>query len=291
MNKMANIKQPSEKRLLLINFFMIQVFLVALSSFFLHMKKDNLWGLDDVFLSKLIMFTGVVVIAGSIVIVKEINYLAQKEQEAAINKVLLKQSRETVDLLRTQRHDFINHLQVLHGMLQLRKHEAAMNYIREIGSYIGSSNAVAEIDNPVLAALIAKKSWEAEQNGVKLYINVHSSLSGIPVSCSNLSSILVNLLDNAIREAKTFKGNRLVELELYEDDSRFLIGVHNTGEPIPDEIKTKVFDKGFSTKTEEGHGFGLYIVKSLVEQHKGRVGLTSTEAEGTRFSIEIPKIS
>lgn len=288
---MVNMKQQSERRLLLINFFLIQVFLVATSSFYLHLKKDNLWGLDDVFLSKLIMFTGIIVIVGSIFIIKEINYLAQKEQEAAINKVLLAQSRETVDLLRTQRHDFINHLQVVYGMIQLHKREAAMEYIRETGSYVASSNLAAEIDNPVLAALIAKKSWEAEQNGVEFYINIQSSLSGIPVSCSNLSSILANLLDNAITEAKKVKGKRLVELELSEDNTEFLIGVHNTGEPIPDQLKDKIFSKGFTTKAEEGHGFGLYIVKSLVERHKGKIDMTSTKADGTHFSITIPKIS
>lgn len=288
---MESMNPPSEKRILLINFFLIQVFLVAISSFWLYLKKDDLWGLDDAFLSKLIMFAGIVVIVGSVVIIREINYLAYKEQEALINEVLLKQSRETVDLLRTQRHDFINHLQVVHGMLQLKKQEAAMEYIREVGSIVGSGNAVTEIDNPVLAALVARKSLEAEKNGVKLCINIHSSFSGISLSCSNLSSILTNLLDNAITHAQKQDGNRVVELELSEDNTEFLINVYNTGAPIPDEIKTRIFTKGFTTKTEEGHGFGLHIVKSLVEMHKGRIGVTSTKAEGTQFSITIPKIS
>jgi signal transduction histidine kinase len=62
----------------------------------------------------------------------------------------------------------------------------------------------------------------------------------------------------------------------------------DNGNGIPPEIKGKVFEPKFTTKTS-GMGLGLGIVKNIIESHKGRIGYVSTLKKGTTFTITLPR--
>jgi signal transduction histidine kinase len=72
-------------------------------------------------------------------------------------------------------------------------------------------------------------------------------------------------------------------------DGRFCsISVSDTGNGIPDELLTRIFDPFFSTKgVGEGTGLGLTVSKAIVEQHKGELTVDSSE-KGTTFTVRIP---
>jgi len=89
-------------------------------------------------------------------------------------------------------------------------------------------------------------------------------------------------------------------LEAMQTSSKFTIGVKadtrkdyaviqfaDTGVGIPSEIIGQVFERGFSTK-EEGRGMGLFVTKSVVEQHQGQIEVMSREGLGTCFEIHWP---
>ncbi|NGT12625.1 ATP-binding protein, partial [Clostridium perfringens] len=65
----------------------------------------------------------------------------------------------------------------------------------------------------------------------------------------------------------------------------------NNGPEIPDKILNKIFDSGFTTKEnkESNNGFGLAIVKELVESYNGKIQVSSTD-EFTEFTIYLPTI-
>ena len=102
-----------------------------------------------------------------------------------------------------------------------------------------------------------------------------------------------NLIDNSIK----YTPSGSVSVRLKKEKGKALFTVEDTGVGITPEDMTHLFTEGGHGKESqkinvESTGFGLYIVKSIVEAHKGRVWATSEgEGKGSRFSIEIPVAS
>ena len=64
--------------------------------------------------------------------------------------------------------------------------------------------------------------------------------------------------------------------------------IADTGNGIPAENLSKIFEPYFSTK-ETGTGLGLAIVQKIVDVHNGTIEVESTEGEGTRFVVRLPR--
>ncbi|MPM36850.1 Sensor histidine kinase ResE [bioreactor metagenome] len=72
------------------------------------------------------------------------------------------------------------------------------------------------------------------------------------------------------------------------------LSVRNTGEPIPPEHLPHLFERFYRidsarTHTEGGYGLGLAIAKSITEAHNGSIAVRSNAAEGTVFTVLLPK--
>ncbi|MBI4830087.1 MAG: hypothetical protein HY801_00725 [Candidatus Lindowbacteria bacterium] len=73
------------------------------------------------------------------------------------------------------------------------------------------------------------------------------------------------------------------------DTTRPMVNViiSDTGEGIPPEAITRIFDPFFSTK-DEGIGLGLSLVHKIIENHRGRIRVSSKQGAGTTFTISLP---
>jgi signal transduction histidine kinase len=101
---------------------------------------------------------------------------------------------------------------------------------------------------------------------------------------------LVNLMENAIKF--TDDGGR-VTVSAYRDGEQIVFCVEDDGIGIPSELHDRVFDRFFRGRQQgaehvAGSGLGLSIVKTIVENHRGRVWLESAGARGTRVFITVP---
>ncbi len=114
-------------------------------------------------------------------------------------------------------------------------------------------------------------------------------LPSIPADPEQLKEVLVNLVVNACEAMK--KGGQIVisEEETIERPSgrMVVIRVSDNGPGIPGPLVDKVLQPFFTTK-EEGTGLGLSIASRIIEEHGGRLNLTSTEGMGTSFTITLP---
>ena len=77
-------------------------------------------------------------------------------------------------------------------------------------------------------------------------------------------------------------------LDISEDRSFYLFSLSNNGPAIPEERKDAIFRQGFTTKREEGHGMGLYIVAGILKMNGGTVLVDSDEKE-TVFTVRFAK--
>ncbi|MBM7557340.1 ATP-binding protein [Halanaerobacter jeridensis] len=106
----------------------------------------------------------------------------------------------------------------------------------------------------------------------------------------SLERIMLNLISNAVKF--TDEGDRIT-VGLKKRDNKMIISVADTGVGIPETQQETIFqqfrqvNKSF-TRSHEGSGIGLSLVKSLVEMHEGQIRVESTLGEGSKFIIELP---
>jgi signal transduction histidine kinase len=84
-----------------------------------------------------------------------------------------------------------------------------------------------------------------------------------------------------------------VSVDIHTKDNDLLISVGDTGIGIPDEGAAKIFTRFFRATNakeneSEGTGLGLYIIKAIVEQMKGKIWFESKENVGTTFHVMLP---
>jgi signal transduction histidine kinase len=107
-----------------------------------------------------------------------------------------------------------------------------------------------------------------------------------------LSIVVSNLLDNAIKYNRS-GGKVTVKIEKAENKPETLISIRDTGIGIPEEAMEKLFTKFYRAPNameakSKGSGFGLYIVKQIVEKHGGKIWVESQLGKGTTFYFTLP---
>ena len=105
-----------------------------------------------------------------------------------------------------------------------------------------------------------------------------------------LERILLNLISNA---TKFTKPGDTIEVCVYDKDTHIILSVKDTGIGIPEDKLSQIFERfkqvdPILSRSHEGSGIGLAIVKSLVEMHGGIISVKSKYQEGTEFIISFP---
>ncbi|MBO5160338.1 MAG: Spo0B domain-containing protein [Lachnospiraceae bacterium] len=190
--------------------------------------------------------------------------------------------------LRAQRHDYLNHLQVVYGLMEMEEYEELRNYLQPVYKDMLKTGKALKTSKPAINALLKAKMDEAESKGIDVYIEVKSNLQDLHVEDWELCKVLSNLLNNAMTALSEKSGEKKIELEITEDRESYLFTVSNNGPMIPKEMQESIFKQGITTKKGEGHGMGLYIVSNVLKSYKGTIKLVSKENE-TTFSFSLPK--
>ena len=190
--------------------------------------------------------------------------------------------------LRAQRHDYLNHLQVVYGLMELEEYDELKNYLAPIYKGMMKTGKALKTKNPAVNALLRAKMEEAESKGIDFYVEVTSDLSGLKAEPWELCKVLANLMDNAITALEAIPSEKKLRVDIGEDRDSYRFSVANNGPAIPEELQESIFREGFTTKKESGHGMGLSIVTQVLKTYKGTISLSSTEEE-TVFRIRIPK--
>lgn len=105
-----------------------------------------------------------------------------------------------------------------------------------------------------------------------------------------MERIMLNLISNA---TKFTKPGDTIEVSIYDKGESILISVKDNGVGISQDNLVQIFERfkqvgPLLSRTHEGSGIGLSIVKSLVQMHDGTISVKSKYGEGTEFIIELP---
>ncbi len=107
-----------------------------------------------------------------------------------------------------------------------------------------------------------------------------------------MGQIFSNLLGNAIQYS--FRDSPIT-VAVTGRESEVILSVHNEGQPISPASLHRIFESlirvedSKNPQTITNLGLGLFITKEIVEAHKGTIGVTSSEKQGTEFTIHLPR--
>lgn len=195
-----------------------------------------------------------------------------------------------VEALRSQTHDFMNKLHVILGMVRLKCYDELSEYIARISSEQEEQTdfVVQRIKDPVLAGFWIGKLSRARELGVYLSLQSDSHMPDLDnIDFTNdLVTLIGNLIDNAM-EAVQGAAKKMVQVKLVYELNYIFVEVHDTGPGISLEMRETVFKKGYSTKADN-RGFGLALVKKVLERLGGTISLQTSALQGTVFQIKIP---
>lgn len=268
-------------------FIFLPIFLLFILNFaYISVKIDVYSGYyPDLFK---ILFNALIIVLAfvSVWTLRRISKSIEKELEAKKAAETIEQLKELILSIRKQRHDFNHHMQVVHGLMETGSYEKARDYIQKTYHYISGTGELIKTDNPAISALLYTKIVIAETRNILFDIRIDCSLEEFPLNSNEASSLLGNLIDNAIHAVNNNEpGSRVVRLEITAERGEYYIEVANRGEIDP-ILAEKIFKANFTTK--EGHaGLGLTIVKEMVEKYKGIINVTCESVE-TVFRVKIP---
>jgi signal transduction histidine kinase len=131
--------------------------------------------------------------------------------------------------------------------------------------------------------------WASRQMGIRLDIACPTLSEPIFVDREMWEKIVLNLLSNAFK----YTNEGEIRISLTETRKSVLLRIKDSGIGIGDADLTRIFDRfyrveGASTRTSEGTGIGLALVKELTERLGGRVRAESKPGRGSTFTVELP---
>ena len=190
--------------------------------------------------------------------------------------------------LRAQRHEFANRLHLLDGLLRRGHAEQALEYIEQIlgsGPLGEQLDGIDAITDPYLHAFLVAKAAHAREQGVALVLGENTWVHATVRAPVDVTTVLGNLLDNAIEAARTSgRTPAEVEVELMEDGADLHVSVADTGDGV-DPALPDVFVEGATTRSDPtvpgGRGMGLALARRIARLHGGDVVLADRGGQRT----------
>ena len=205
----------------------------------------------------------------------------------------LSQVKRYVDNLRIMRHEQLNRMTTLSGLLHMGRYEEAIGYIQaqsehaqELLDFISS-----RFHSPTLCGLLLGKASRAREKGVQLSFDPACRMASpfAPLAEAELISIIGNLLDNAIEATQRAElPHEPVEVLIQLNARELMIEVADRGIGIDPAIRDHIFERGITTKTRGDHGIGLYLIEHYVTQAGGTIEVADNSPRGAIFTLFIP---
>jgi len=106
---------------------------------------------------------------------------------------------------------------------------------------------------------------------------------------NQLNRLITNLIKNSLQSLKQNQtSNPEIHVSLEEDQKKVILVVKDNGPGISQELKSRVFEPKFTTKTK-GMGLGLAMVKTIVVSYGGTIEITEPKDGGVAFVMKFPK--
>jgi two-component system, sensor histidine kinase and response regulator len=144
--------------------------------------------------------------------------------------------------------------------------------------------------NDILSDIARRYEKAAKEKDITIHFKRIDNLPECEIDHIKIDDVLDNLVSNAIKFS--FPGGK-VQLSVKSANNNIVVDVSDKGQGLSEEDIQKAFKRGAMlsarpTGNEHSSGLGLWIVKRLIEVHKGRVWIKSAVGKGSTFSFSVP---
>ncbi len=140
--------------------------------------------------------------------------------------------------------------------------------------------------NELLRQVLDVLTPEIAPRGISVQQSLCENLPQLQADGAQLFQVFYNLIRNAYQSIPGTDGGIYIQTDYNDNDVRVLIS--DTGTGISHEVMGSMYEP-FRTTKEKGNGLGLLIVRRIVREHGGTLGIASKPGEGTAVSITLPR--
>ncbi|HCC07907.1 MAG TPA: hypothetical protein DEP72_07105 [Clostridiales bacterium] len=284
--KNNNIRITFQNKTYLTFFYIILSLLYVALNYYIYLEFSNEINYTLILLNILIM---VIFFVLSIYSLYNSQKLIYSDEENLQLKSYINTINKLHDELKRFRHNYLNILQGIQGYADISDINGIKKFLHELNGKNQSFKNIdvfdlSKIDEPSLKSLLFSKLTDATNKNIKIILETSDSVSDIHIGASDLCEIIGVFLDNAIEECEKLDMNaRRIEIIIDNSDSSYMIVIANTYKEKPDI--NKLFKKGFTTKSGDNHGVGLYEVKNILNSYNNI--LLNTHIEHDVFIQEL----
>lgn len=252
------------------------VFILVISMDFIASISMMLNGWANVVLTNVLILMIIIFIIGISVYMNNID--KKYEEINRLNNLLIAKNDE----LKKIKHDYGSQISCINGLYLMEQYDRLGEMLKNI---INGNNEVSScikyINNR--GSIISNVVESLDLKDIHVVVDEEFDSNLIDISEYELHKIVSNILSNAIT---ALEGKGLILIKTYKIFNSVYISIKNNGPQIDESILDRIFDMGFTTKTNKdgNHGYGLYIVKETVENNNGKLNVSSNE-EYTDFKI------
>ncbi len=169
------------------------------------------------------------------------------------------------------------------GKLVLKNTKKLIRKIQKLGELDEEDIVDVEISSVIDSAL-SKNEKRLEDEGIDVeFEKIEGKVKAGPL----LKEVFSNLMENSIRHADCDN----IRIACNDKGEEVVLSVEDDGKGIPDEIKDKIFERGFKKGENAGSGLGMFLVKEIVGSYGGRIEVKDSGLGGARFDIELQKLN
>ncbi|GAB3784203.1 ATP-binding protein [Nocardioides ungokensis] len=200
--------------------------------------------------------------------------------------------RGLTESLRSQNHEAANRLHTVVSLIEMGRPDEAVAFATEelqVAQHL-TDRMVAQVGDPVVAALLLGKSAEAAERGIELTVSGDLPDLAETVPSRDLVTVLGNLVDNAL-DAVTAQPDRRVTVHLEGDAGSVRVVVGDSGPGLPPDQAAHVLERGWTAKASAddlgGRGVGLALVGQVARRHGGEVAIGVSQQGGAEFAVTL----
>lgn len=145
----------------------------------------------------------------------------------------------------------------------------------------------------IVAGAVEAVKAKFEQNGCIFEHDVAGSLPEVMADRDAAVTVLVNLLDNACKYSGK---DKRISLKAFAENGQVCFEVSDNGYGMTKKVMRRIFERFYQadqslSRSAEGCGLGLSIVKFIIDAHNGRIDVRSKPDEGSCFTVRLPAVN
>lgn len=241
----------------------------------------------SIILFDIVIITTIITTIFMFISLKKFSYYEKKEAEFKLIKANMENTEELINLLHSQRHEYLTHIQSIGALVYLEEYDELSKYLKGISKEYRFNSEIIRLGHPALTALINAKREIAREKGVFFYIKSRQKLDITPIASWDLCILFSNIVENAIEAVSITKGKKWIKLIIDYCDDSFIFEIENTGQ-IQENIMKNLFEQGNTSKSSAGRGYGLYISKRILDKYEGAIEIKNTDSGTVVCTITLP---